>query len=39
MPNRKIAEDIIQAMKGSTFTHEDSAQRNGGLNIPQWMGS
>lgn len=37
MPNRKLAEEIISNMKGSTLTNDVHGNRNGGLNFAPWM--
>jgi len=38
LPNKKIAEDILQQFKGSTLTNDGgSGARNGGLAFAPWI--
>ena len=37
MPNRKIADEIISNMKGSTLANDGYGNRNGGLSFAPWM--
>lgn len=41
MPNRKLAEEILHNLKGSTLTNDGGSlgNRNGGLTFAPWMAS